>query len=154
MSHHLLYIYIGTPRLIASLLQSLLIRQFLLANLSRPPGSEHLQFRIPIDTLEASLPLIGDFPFKETDKAVYEGPSLFVRGTRSHYVPEGALPLIRRFFLRFEVADIDAGHWLISEQPELFLRGKQVAVGFTCALAILTRLVVVDFVNRHMPSDV
>jgi len=48
---------------------------------------------------------------------------LFVRGTKSHYVADEALPIIGRFFPRFELADIDAGHWLISEKPEAFRKG-------------------------------
>lgn len=114
----------------SSLIQSLPIRQFLLANLSRPPGSNHLQFRIPIDILESSLTLLGEFPFNETDKVSFTGPSLFVRGTRSQYVPDSALPLVRRFFPKCEIQGIDAGHWVISEQPDLFVEGNAVAVTF------------------------
>ena len=67
---------------------------------------------------------MGDFPFKDPSKARYEGPTLFVRGTKSHYVPDDVLPLIGRFFPRFELWDIDCGHWVISEKPELFRQGK------------------------------
>lgn len=58
------------------------------------------------------------------------GPSLFLRGTRSHYVPDRALPLMRRFFPKSEIRDIDASHWVISEQPDLFIKGNAVAVTF------------------------
>jgi hypothetical protein len=34
------------------------------------------------------------------------------------------LPIIGQFFPRFRLADIDAGHWLISEQPEAFRQGN------------------------------
>jgi len=42
-------------------------------------------------------------------------------------VPDEALPIIGQFFPRFELVDIDAGHWLISEQPEAF---RKVVVDF------------------------
>ncbi len=32
------------------------------------------------------------------------------------------IPVIGQFFPRFQIKDVDAGHWLISEQPAEFLR--------------------------------
>jgi pimeloyl-ACP methyl ester carboxylesterase len=66
---------------------------------------------------------MGDFPFKDPNVVRFEKPALFVRGTKSSYVPDEALPLIGQFFPRFRLVDIEAGHWLISESPEHFLRG-------------------------------
>lgn len=63
---------------------------------------------------------MGDFPFKDPNVVRYNGPTLLVRGTKSHYVPDDVLPLVGQFFPRFEVRDIDSGHWVISEQPGLF----------------------------------
>ncbi|MCJ1298163.1 hypothetical protein MMC08_000952 [Hypocenomyce scalaris] len=107
--------------------ESLPIRQFLLTNLVRSPESKYLRFRIPIKTLAAALDNLGDFPFKDPDEARYDGPTLFIRGTKSHYVADEVLPLIGRFFPRFELRDIDSGHWVISEKPEPF---KQAVVEF------------------------
>ncbi|KAI9841909.1 MAG: hypothetical protein M1837_000295 [Sclerophora amabilis] len=104
--------------------KSLPIRQFLLTNLFRPRDAKHLVFRIPIKTLAATLDNMADFPFKDPDAARFEKPALFVRGTKSHYVADETLPVIGRFFPRFEVRDIEAGHWVISENPEGFRRGK------------------------------
>lgn len=42
----------------------------------------------------------------------------------SKYVPDEVLPLIGEFFPRFHLVDIEAGHWLISEQPEAFRQGE------------------------------
>ncbi|KAG7147427.1 alcohol acetyltransferase like protein [Verticillium longisporum] len=50
----------------------------------------------------------------------FEKPALFIRGTRSKYVADDVLPLIGQFFPRFRLIDVDAGHWLISENPEAF----------------------------------
>ena len=103
--------------------QGLSIRQFLLANLVRPPDSDHLRLRIPIKTLALNLDRMGDFAFNDPDKVRYDGQTLIVRGTRSHYVPDDVLPLIGRFFPMFKLVDIDSGHWLISEKPEAFRQG-------------------------------
>ncbi|KAI9818581.1 MAG: hypothetical protein M1827_000640 [Pycnora praestabilis] len=102
---------------------SLVIRQFLLTNLIRSSGSNTFKFRIPIQILAAALDNMGDFPFRDPDDARFEKPALFVRGTKSHYVADEALPLIGRFFPRFELRDIESGHWVISENPEAFRKG-------------------------------
>ena len=104
--------------------QRLPIRQFLLTNLIRSPETGKLKLRIPISTLAASLAKMGDFSFKDPDQIRYEGPTLFVRGTKSHYVADDVLPVIGRFFPRFELSSIDCGHWVISEKPEEFKQGQ------------------------------
>ena len=100
--------------------QRLPIRQFLLTNLTRSPQSGKLKLRIPISTLATNLAQMGDFPFKDPDQTRYEGPALFVRGTESPYVADNVLPVIGRFFPRFELASINCGHWVISEKPGEF----------------------------------
>jgi len=104
--------------------QSLPIRQFLLGNLHRAAGDSNTQkFKVPLRILASALDNLGDFPFKDPGEVRFEKPALFVRGTKSHYVPDEALPIIGQFFPRFELVDIDAGHWVISEQPEAFRQG-------------------------------
>ncbi|OTB16923.1 hypothetical protein K445DRAFT_316445 [Daldinia sp. EC12] len=105
------------------------VRQFLLGNLFRPHTedgsvSTTMKFRVPLDILGRSLGHLGDFPFKEPNERRFEKPALFVRGTRSTYVPDEVIPLIGQFFPRFSLIDIDAGHWVTSEKPEEFLRGE------------------------------
>ena len=67
---------------------------------------------------------MADFPFGESDNVQYKGPTLFVRGTKSRYVSADTVPAIKRFFPNAEIADVEAGHWLISENPEAFRQGK------------------------------
>ncbi|KAH7166280.1 hypothetical protein EDB81DRAFT_680958 [Dactylonectria macrodidyma] len=107
--------------------KSLPIRQFLLGNLHRPAGDKTRKFRIPLDIIGRSLDNLGDFPYKDPNEIRFEKPALFVRGTKSKYVPDELLPLIGQFFPRFRMVDVDAGHWLISEQPEAF---RQAVVEF------------------------
>lgn len=97
----------------------------------RRPDSTYLEFRIPIKVLAAALDHMGDFPFKDPDEARYDGPTLFIRGTKSRYVADDILPLIGRFFPRFELQDIESGHWVISEKPEQFRQGKLVILAGT-----------------------
>jgi pimeloyl-ACP methyl ester carboxylesterase len=104
------------------------IRQFLLTNLVKTPVSpgskeSELRFRIPLGTLAKALPNMADFPFKDTEQNQYKGPTLVVRGTKSHYVADETLPVIGGFFPKFEVMDFECGHWVMSERFEEFRRG-------------------------------
>ncbi|KAI8945292.1 alpha beta hydrolase fold family [Xylaria longipes] len=107
------------------------IRQFLLGNLHRTTVASDdanaeqknvVKFRIPLDTLAKNLDNLGDFPFRNPDERRFEKPALFVRGTHSKYVPDEVIPVIGRFFPRFSLVDIEAGHWVISEKPAEFLK--------------------------------
>lgn len=100
------------------------IRQFLLGNLYRPANEKTQKFKVPLKILASALDNLGDFPYKNPDEVRFEKPALFVRGIKSKYVPDEALLVIGRFFPLFQLADIDAGHWVISEQPELFRQGQ------------------------------
>lgn len=111
---------------------SLPIRQFLLTNLARDKEDGIQKWRIPIRILGNALDHMADFPFRDPDEVRWEGPALFVRGTKSHYVSDETLPLIGRFFPRFEVVDVDCGHWVISEKPEEFRKGPQTSMYELC----------------------
>jgi pimeloyl-ACP methyl ester carboxylesterase len=74
--------------------------------------------------LANALDDIADFPYKDPEDVRFEKPALFIRGTKSHYVPDEFLPVIGRFFPLFELEDVEAGHWVISEKPEEFRRSK------------------------------
>lgn len=103
------------------------VRQFLLTNLIKRPNETCLKFRIPVSILARSLDDMADFPFANPEENRFEKPALFVRGTKSHYVSDETIPIIGRFFPRFELVDVKAGHWVISENPEHF---KRVVVEF------------------------
>lgn len=126
-SPHPLLLHQGVPLLTGLLLQqSLAIRQFLLGNLYLPPGAETRSFRVPLSILAKSLDKMGDFPFKNPEEVRYGKPTLFIRGTESTYVPDEVLPLIGQFFPRFRLVDVEAGHWVQSENPAEFIRGMLV----------------------------
>lgn len=95
-------------------MQNIAIRQFLLTNLTRATsegsGTPVLKLRIPVKILASALDKVAGFPF-HPDKVRFEKPALFIRGTKSHYVPDEVIPLIGRFFPYFCLKDVDAGHW-------------------------------------------
>ncbi|KAH8691140.1 putative proline iminopeptidase [Talaromyces proteolyticus] len=96
------------------------IRQFLLTNLIRDPESANhaLKFRVPLDILGSALDDMAFFPF--SDGVTYNGPTLFIRGLHSTYVSDKTVPAIKKFFPNAQIADIESGHWVISEKPEEF----------------------------------
>ncbi|KAL1876327.1 hypothetical protein VTK73DRAFT_9570 [Phialemonium thermophilum] len=123
-------------KILAEYEKSLPIRQFLLGNLHRPKAqgdggngsnTQTQKFRLPLSVLARALDNLGDFPYKDPREVRFEKPALFIRGTHSKYVPDEVLPLIGQFFPRFELVDIDAGHWVISEKPDAF---RQAVVRF------------------------
>lgn len=105
--------------LLATEEQDIGIRQFLLTNLIRDPATKVSKWRVPLSILGRSLDFMGDFPLLPHE-AQFKKPTLFIRGTYSKYVTDEMIPLIGRFFPRFKIADIDAGHWVHAEKPAEF----------------------------------
>ncbi|SCU80539.1 LAMI_0B02850g1_1 [Lachancea mirantina] len=99
------------------------IRQFLLTILQRckdeKTGETRFRSRIPLGILNDAI-VKGNIANWEFNPWVHrwEGPALFIRGTRSHYIADEFLADIGRFFPRFEVEDIDATHWVNTERPK------------------------------------
>ena len=64
------------------------VRAFLLTNLQSSGHETHhhpLKFRVPLDIIGNAIVNIGDFPYEPGDQE-WEGPTLFIKGTRSKYV--------------------------------------------------------------------
>ena len=91
---------------------------------------------------------MGDFPFKNPEHVQFTGPALFIRGTKSHYVADEMLPVIGRFFPRFELCDIDAGHWVMSEQYHACIDGKPAHVMTTSIAKFL--IAVINFLTKEV----
>lgn len=96
------------------------VRSFLLQNLRRDGDSWRWQANL--DVIERDLAVIGGWPEELlTDVAPYDGPVLWLAGDRSDYVLEEYEPAMDRWFPRNRKVTIkNAGHWLHSEQPEIF----------------------------------
>ena len=86
-------------------------------------GSRFLRMRIPVETLQRASNPLADFPYLPGDTQ-FCGPTLFVRGLQSHYVPESAFPQISALFPASEILSIDCGHWIVQDEPEKLRQGE------------------------------
>lgn len=115
---------------------SSIVRQFLITVLQRvkdkDTGRWGFKSRIPLGILNDAI-VKGNIANWEFNPWVhrYLGPTLFIRGTKSHYVADEYLPDVGNFFPNFEIRDIDAGHWVNSEKPKECVQN------------------IVEFVERH-----
>lgn len=97
------------------------VRSFLLQNLRRDPASRSgWRWQMNLDLLGAGLGALGDWPDLHTPP--YEGPVLWVAGGDSDYITPAYAPAMRALFPRTTTVTVkNAGHWVHSEQPEIFL---------------------------------
>ncbi|HEU5486351.1 MAG TPA: alpha/beta fold hydrolase, partial [Microlunatus sp.] len=97
------------------------VRSFLLQNLRRDPTSDTgWRWQMNLSLLGAKLGDLGDWPDLHT--APYPGPVLWVAGARSDYITPEYGPAMRRLFPRTTAFTIkNAGHWVHSDQPEVFV---------------------------------
>lgn len=92
-------------------------RQFLMKNLYWvTPGQLGFRFNLPVfnktmDVIGTALP----------ENAIFQNPTLFIRGEKSNYILDADLEGIKRHFPNFELETIpNVGHWLHAENPKLF----------------------------------
>ena len=98
------------------------IRSFLLQNLRRDkaPGGHGWRWQLNLDLLSRVMDEVGDWP--DIDAPPYEGPVLWVAGANSDYIRPEYADLMRTLFPRVRLVTVkNAGHWVHSEQPEVFL---------------------------------
>ncbi len=97
------------------------VRAFLLQNLRRDGAGWRWQANL--DVLGRDLPVIGQWPEDRlADTPPYRGPVLWVAGADSDYVARAYADAMDRWFPANRLVTIKgAGHWVHSEQPEVFL---------------------------------
>jgi pimeloyl-ACP methyl ester carboxylesterase len=97
------------------------VRGFLLQNLRRDGAAWRWQMNL--DVLGRELVEIGGWPGERLDGTPpYDGPVLWVNGQRSSYVQDDYVPAMDRLFPRNRRVTVKgAGHWVHSEQPEIFV---------------------------------
>ncbi len=97
------------------------VRDFLLQNLRREDGGWRWQANLEV--LGAELAEISGWPEESlADATPYDGPVLWVAGADSGYVrPEYAEAMERWFPRHRRVSVKGAGHWVHSQQPEVFV---------------------------------
>lgn len=93
-------------------------RQFLMKNLYwKTP--DQLAFRFNLAVFNEHMELIGE-PLES--HAVFEKPTLFIRGANSNYIKDGDSELITAHFPKAVIETVaNAGHWLHAENPKDFL---------------------------------
>ena len=98
------------------------IRGFLLQSLRRAPGDDTWQWQLNLDLLGESMDQLAGWPGERLGEASYDGPVLWVGGADSSYVcDDHAAEMDRRFPRNRRVMVKGAGHWVHSEQPQVFL---------------------------------
>lgn len=102
------------------------VRSFLLQNLRRDTdasGRAGWRWQVNLDVLDRDLAVISSWPEAElADRPPYDGPVLWLAGGRSDYVkPEYDAAMDRWFPRNRKVTIKDAGHWLHSERPDVFV---------------------------------
>jgi esterase len=91
------------------------VRQFLMKNLRRNRSGAY-EWKMNLPVLDKHYHDILDQP-EALDP--FEGPTLFIRGDKSHYVQDEDIPDILELFPNAVVETIpNAGHWVHAEQPE------------------------------------
>jgi pimeloyl-ACP methyl ester carboxylesterase len=97
------------------------VRSFLLQNLRR--DGDGWRWQANLDVLGEDLPVIGGWPEEQlAGVAPYRGPVLWIAGARSDYVLPTYADAMDHWFPRNRLVTVkDAGHWVHSEQPEVFL---------------------------------
>jgi esterase len=94
-------------------------RAFLLQNLVFEDG--RARWRLNLEAIEREMQRLVGFPAIQAGRT-YDGPCLFVAGSRSDYLRPDHEAVIRRLFSNAEITNIEnAGHWLHAEQPTAFL---------------------------------
>jgi esterase len=93
------------------------VRQFLLKNLLRKPTGG-FTWKINLGVIDKNLEKISaDMQFSGS----YNGPTLFVRGSKSHYVKDDDRQRIKQLFPNSSLVTMDTGHWVQAEKPQEFV---------------------------------
>jgi pimeloyl-ACP methyl ester carboxylesterase len=104
------------------------VRSFLLQNLRREGQGDRgegngWRWQPNLDVLGRDLDAIAGWPEDDVAGATpYDGPVLWVAGAESPYVSDEYGPVMERLFPRVRKVTVKgAGHWVHSEQPEVFV---------------------------------
>lgn len=100
--------------LLKSKLEDFGVRQFILKNLGRDENNE-FEWKLNYKAIESNIEELG----KGLEKGqTFEGPALFISGSKSDYIKKDDIPLVKDHFPKADFIDINAGHWVHAEKPE------------------------------------
>jgi len=96
------------------------LRDFLVTNLAKTEEGR-FRWRVNLETLERRFEEgVANFP--NAEGMAFEGPTLFIGGSKSDYLRPDDKPKIDEMFPNSELVFLDAGHWVHAEQPEEFMQ--------------------------------
>jgi len=99
---------------------SRMVRSFLLQSLVREGTDGGWRWRLNLELLERDLGALRGFPVPP-EGAQFDGPVLWIAGANSTYVLPDDRPRMDALFPNTRLVRIkNAGHWVHSEQPEVF----------------------------------
>ncbi len=102
------------------------VRGFLLQNLRS--GEDGFYWQANLELLRRELPAIGGFP--DDLLGTFDRPVLWMAGERSPYVRPEHEAAMRRLFPRTTQLTVrGAGHWVHSEQPQVFISALRAFLG-------------------------
>jgi pimeloyl-ACP methyl ester carboxylesterase len=100
---------------------SRMVRSFLLQSLVREEGGGGWRWRLNLELLERDLAALRGFP-EPPPGATFDGPVLWIAGANSTYVLPEDRPRMEQLCPATRLVRVkNAGHWVHSEQPEVFL---------------------------------
>ncbi|KAJ2556360.1 hypothetical protein EV175_002059, partial [Coemansia sp. RSA 1933] len=113
-------------QILAEVEPDLSIRQFLLTNMKKSTDSAGTSSVRGVYRSRIPLKLLGDslrnmMAWDAPDELVYNGPTLFIAGTKSPYIKPYAYPVMNRLFPNHELEELDTGHWVHAEKPREFM---------------------------------
>jgi len=93
------------------------VRQFLLKNLSREQGGG-FSWKMNLEAISQNIEEIGTALVVEGQ---FQGPALFIVGSRSNYYSFGDETVIKKYFPNFSLVEMETGHWVQAEKPKEFV---------------------------------
>jgi len=106
--------------LLSEIISEKSLRDFLITNLAKTKDGD-FRWRINLETLERCFDE-GIAKFPEAAGLKFEGPTLFIGGSKSDYLRADDKPKIDKMFPNSELIFLDAGHWIHAEKPEEFMQ--------------------------------
>ncbi|KAF9790734.1 alpha beta-hydrolase, partial [Thelephora terrestris] len=92
-----------------------MVRAFLMTNLVKPQN-EPVKFKVPLRILGNSLGELADFPQDLGGRTWRDGQVVAIKGRRSKYVNKHNFPIMQDMFPGAVLEELDAGHWVHSEE--------------------------------------
>lgn len=103
-----------------SSIPELSMRQFILTNLQPSAANkDEMEWKVNINAIDSHVEELLGYTLPTGS---YRGPTLFLHGAKSGYVPDSHKPDIKCLFPQVEFDAIpDAGHWVHADKPQLFI---------------------------------